>query len=142
MGHLRPQFSARNSARTTPQQRNVLSAVSCLDPQAIAALRELNPGDDSFLRDLIQIYLADSPQRIAEMEEALAHTDSRKLMIAAHSLKGSSANFGAAALRALSEKVEHLARTEALAEAQVHLPALREEFARVKAELEAFLAPR
>ena len=115
--------------------------MSCLDPKAIASLRDLNPGDDSFLRDLIQIYLADSPQRIAEMEEGLSRKDSRKLTIAAHSLKGSSANFGANTLRALSEKIEHLGKQDALADAQVHLPALREEFARVKAELEALVAP-
>ena len=32
----------------------------------------MNPGDDSFLRDLIQIFLEDSPQRIAEIELSLA----------------------------------------------------------------------
>lgn len=112
-----------------------------LDPQAIAALRDLNPGDDSFLRDLIQIYLADSPQRIAEIEEGLAQGDSRKLTIAAHSLKGSSANFGAAALRALCEKIELLGKQSALADAGTQLPALRGEYSRVKAELEALLPP-
>ncbi len=112
-----------------------------LDPKAIAALRDLNPGDDSFLRDLIQIYLADSPQRIAELEDGLARKDSRKLTIAAHSLKGSSANFGANGLRALSEKIEQCGKRGALDEAQAELPALREEYARVKAELESLLAP-
>jgi histidine phosphotransfer protein HptB len=113
--------------------------VSSLDPEAIAALRDLNPGDDSFLRDLIQIYLADSPQRIAEIEEALAQGDSRKLTVAAHSLKGSSANFGATALRAVSEAMELLGKREAVAEAGGHLPALKEEYARVAAELEGLL---
>ena len=30
-----------------------------LDPAALAALRDLNPGDDSFFQDLVQIFLDD-----------------------------------------------------------------------------------
>ena len=48
------------------------ATVPPLDPNALDALRSLNPGDDSFLRDLIQIFLEDSPARIAEIAEALA----------------------------------------------------------------------
>ena len=77
-----------------------------LDPAAIEALRALNPGDDSFFRDLVQIFLDDSPQRIAEIEQALARGDTRQLTLAAHSLKGSSSNFGADRLRSLSEQLE------------------------------------
>ena len=131
-----------NLSPPRPRPRPLPSPVPSVDPESINALRELNPGDDSFLRDLIQIYLADSPQRIAEIEQGLAEGDSRKLTIAAHSLKGSSANFGAAALRGLSEKIEHLGKQQNLPEAGTHLPALREEFGRVKRELEALVAPR
>ncbi len=115
--------------------------MSSLDPKAITALRELNPGDDSFLRDLIQIYVADSVQRIGEIEEALDSGDSRKLTIAAHSLKGSSANFGAQELRRLSESIEMIGRQGTVTGAAAQVPALSEEFARVKAELEGLLAP-
>lgn len=45
--------------------------VSAIDPQAIEDLRAMNPGDDSFLRELIQIYLEDSPARIVEIEQSL-----------------------------------------------------------------------
>jgi histidine phosphotransfer protein HptB len=110
-----------------------------LDPEALAALRDLNPGDDSFFQDLIQIFLDDSPQRIAEMEQSLVNGDARQLMLAAHSLKGSSSNFGARRLRALSEQLELLGRQGPLGDAPRQLPALKEEFARVKAALEALL---
>jgi HPt (histidine-containing phosphotransfer) domain-containing protein len=111
-----------------------------LDPAAIAALRDLNSGDDSFFQDLVQIFLDDSPQRIAEIEQSLVKGDARQLTLAAHSLKGSSANFGAAQLRALSEQLELLGRQGSLGDAPAQLLALKDEFVRVRAALEA-LAP-
>jgi HPt (histidine-containing phosphotransfer) domain-containing protein len=113
--------------------------MSALDPHAINALRELNPGDDSFLRDLIQIYREDAPLRLTEIEESLASGDSRKLMIAAHSLKGSSANFGAEQLRAQCEEIERCGRQGELDPVAALLPALRQEYARVEAELQSLV---
>lgn len=118
-----------------------LPIVSPLDPQAIEELRALNPGDVSFLRELIQIYLDDSPKQIADIEQSLAQGDAPRLTRAAHSLKGSSANFGAGQLRAICETVEQLGRSSALAEVPAHLPGLKAEYDRVKVALEAQLAP-
>jgi HPt (histidine-containing phosphotransfer) domain-containing protein len=111
--------------------------VSPIDPQAIEELRAMNPGDDSFLRELIQIYLEDSPQRIAEIESSLEQGDALTLTRAAHSLKGSSSNFGAAQLRAISEKIERLGRDGNLGEVPAQLPQLKREFEGVKTALEA-----
>ena len=110
-----------------------------LDPAALAALRDLNPGDDSFFQDLVQIFLDDSPQRIAEIEQSLVKGDARQLTLAAHSLKGSSANFGAERLRALSEQLELLGRQGSPGDAPAQLRALKDEFTRVRAALEALL---
>jgi len=112
---------------------------SPIDPQAIEELRAMNPGDDSFLRELIQIFLEDSPQRIAEIELCLEEGDALRLTRAAHSLKGSSSNFGAAPLRAISEKIERLGRDGKLGEVPADLPELKLEFDRVKAALEALV---
>ena len=114
---------------------------STIDSQSIEELRAMNPGDDSFLRELIQIYLDDSPQRIDEIEECLEKGDAIRLTRAAHSLKGSSANFGATQLRAISEKIEHLGREGAMAQVPAEIPELKAEFGRVKAALEALLSP-
>lgn len=115
--------------------------MTTIDPQAIRALQDLNPGDDSFLRDLIQIFLEDTPRRLAEIDDGLARGDGRQLSIAAHSLKGSSANFGAEPFRRRCAKVEQLGRDGALDAVRAELPPLREEFDRVRTELEAFLRP-
>jgi HPt (histidine-containing phosphotransfer) domain-containing protein len=115
--------------------------VSTLDPKAIEELRSLNPEDGSFLRDLIQIYLDDSPQRIVEIEQSLAKGDASRLTRAAHSLKGSSANFGATQLRAISERIENLGRQGALNKVPAQLPELKAEYERVKADLDALVSP-
>lgn len=135
---------SRNESRPNPpflqiHAREHLITVSPLDPQAIEDLRALNPDDVSFLRELIQIYLDDSPKQIAEIEQSLAQGDAPRLTRAAHSLKGSSANFGAGQLRALCEKIEHLGRSAALGEIPARLPELKAEYDRVKAALEAQL---
>ncbi len=112
-----------------------------IEPSAIDALRALNPGDDSFLRDLIQIYFDDAPKRLVEIEQAVAEKDARKLTLAAHSLKGSSSNFGANQLRLLSEELEQLGRQSALDGVAALVPPLKAEYARVEAELTALLPP-
>ncbi len=112
-----------------------------IDSSAIDALRALNPEDDSFLRDLIQIYLDDAPKRVADIEAAAASQDARRLTLAAHSLKGSSSNFGANQLRALSEELEELGRKSALDGVAARVAPLKEEYERVKAELTALLTP-
>ena len=89
----------------------------------------------------MQIYLEDAPKRLADIEQSVAAKDARKLTMAAHSLKGSSSNFGAHQLRALSEQLEQFGRDNRLEGAPACLPPLQEEFARVKAELSALLTP-
>ena len=75
-----------------------------IDPQAIENLRILNPDDgDAFLREIAEIFLADTPKRIAELDQTLATGDAVAFVRAAHSIKGSSSNLGALALRQAAE---------------------------------------
>lgn len=110
-----------------------------LDPATIATLRELSPGDDSFLREIIGIYLTDSPGRIAEIRAGIANHDAKLVMRAAHSLKGSSGNFGARRLQAASKDIEQLANQERLGEAANVLPLLETEYQKVADALKALL---
>ncbi len=107
-----------------------------IDPQAIENLRALNPGDnDEFLREIAGIFLEDTPQRIAELEKSLAAGDTQTFVRAAHSIKGSSSNLGANAVRATAEKLEHKSRAEGLGNVAPMIAELRAEFARAEAEL-------
>jgi len=112
-----------------------------IDLQAIENLRSLNPGDnDEFLREIAGIFLEDTPLRIAELEQSLAVGDLAKFTRAAHSIKGSSANLGTLALRAVAEKIEHQARTGGIAAGAGLVPAIRTEFERAAAELAKLIA--
>lgn len=111
---------------------------SSVDPQALAALRELNPEDPGFLGELITVFLEDVPLRIAEVEKALATSDASLLTRAAHTIKGSCSNFGAASLAAVSLEMEKQGKTGAFAEAAASLPKLKAEFDQVAKDLQQY----
>ncbi len=114
-----------------------------IDPQAIENLRTLNPDDnDEFLREIVTIYLEDTPLRIAELEQSLASADQPKFTRAAHSIKGSSANLGAMAVRAVAEQLEHQSAKQGLDQVSPLLSALKTEFARAQVEFARLVAAR
>jgi histidine phosphotransfer protein HptB len=107
-----------------------------IDPEAIENLRALSPDDgDGFLRDIAGIYLEDTPNRIAELRQALASGDQITFTRAAHSIKGSSSNLGATQIRAISEKLEHQSRNHGLGGVEPLIAELEEQFEITKAEL-------
>jgi len=82
-----------------------------LDPSVIQGLRELGGEEDpGLLLELVELYLADAPERTAEMEQALAASDWKLLERAAHTLKSASANIGALGLSELCKELELKAR--------------------------------
>jgi HPt (histidine-containing phosphotransfer) domain-containing protein len=84
-----------------------------LDPDAIANLRALgDDGDDAFLKEIIAIYLEDTPLRLADLRAAAASGDRALYSRAAHTIKGSSSNVGAHVVRGLAEKLEHRSKSE------------------------------
>ena len=117
--------------------------IPVIDLQAIENLRALNPGDeDEFLREIVQIFLTDTPQRITELEQSLTARDVPKFARAAHSVKGSSANLGAMALRSVAEKLEHHSRQAGLDGAPLLLIELKVQFAQAQLELKKLVAEK
>lgn len=113
-----------------------------IDPEAIENLRALNPGDnDEFLREIIGIFLEDTPNRLTELTQSLAAGDAGVFTRAAHSIKGSSSNVGAARLRAVAEKLEHTARKEGLGTVAPTLAELNQEFLVAQTELQKYRTP-
>ena len=74
-------------------------------------LQELEQETDSeFVIELIDIYMNETPKQIQAIATALTTQAFAQLMIAAHTLKGSSLNLGARQLGALCLKLEELGR--------------------------------
>lgn len=112
-----------------------MADVPVIDAQSIENLRSLNPGDnDEFLREIIGIYMEDTPLRIAELEQSLAAGDVSKFTRAAHSIKGSSANLGAMGVRAVAEQLEHHSNSQGLVDVTDFISKLKAEFARAQTE--------
>ena len=107
-----------------------------IDPEAIENLRALNPDDDdAFLKDIIGIFLEDTPQRIAELKQCLTAYDQPKFTRAAHSIKGSASNLGANHVRSVAEEIERQSRNSGLSDMEPLITKLESEFAIAKGEL-------
>lgn len=119
-----------------------MSNLPIIDSEAIETLRALNPGDnDEFLRDIAGIFLEDTPLRITELEQSFAKGDLQTFVRAAHTIKGSSSNLGALALRAVAERLEYQSRKSGLESVGGDIPLLKTEFVTLQAELQKILQP-
>mgnify|MGYP002629297691 FL=1 len=107
-----------------------------INPEAIEILRSLNPGDsDEFLKEIVGIFIEDTPLRIADLDTSLHDGDKERFIRAAHSIKGSSANLGALALRSVAEKLEHHSNTVGLSDVSEMITEIKAHFDLVKIEL-------
>lgn len=85
-----------------------------IDRRALARLLEVVGGDFDFLREMIGEFDATAPDLVAEMRRAASARDMVRLRISAHTLKSNAREFGATALSALCERLEHGCRDRSL----------------------------
>lgn len=77
-----------------------------IDEAGFGQLLETVAGDEEFLAELIGTYLADSPNLLAQMRSAIESGETETLRRAAHTLKSTSATFGASRLAGLAREIE------------------------------------
>jgi HPt (histidine-containing phosphotransfer) domain-containing protein len=104
------------------------------------ALLDRVGGDVDLLREITNIFLAEYPALIGDIQEAVASRDARKLERAAHSLKGSVANFGAQGAVDASYRLETIGRRGLLEEAPDALATLLMDFQRLHPVLDGMAA--
>ncbi len=117
------------------------TTAAVLETEPIARLREMGTalGNEVPCR-IIELYLGDSPMRLATLRQALAAGDARTMTTAAHALKGSSANLGAGDLAELCHRLERLAAEAVPADAEARLSTLEAEYSRVELAMRELLA--
>ncbi len=93
-------------------------AGTILDKQALARLQASMGGDESFLQELIDSFLAEAPQLLATMQQGMTTGNAGEVRLAAHSLKSLAADFGATRLNELARELEGWARDGRLPEAE------------------------
>jgi two-component system sensor histidine kinase/response regulator len=108
-----------------------------IDSSVISELRGLqSSADPDFFNHLIDLFLEETPRRLAAIKDAVARADAKALAHEAHALKGSSAHLGATRIAALCEILEEQGRSGAAVGGIALASVLEEEFARVRNALE------
>lgn len=123
-GH-RPTLTTQVSAPDAP--REVLDMSMLLSLEAAQA-----EGGPDIIIELIDLYVEDTPRRVAAVRRALEEGDVPAVRRAAHGLRGSSASLGAHRLAALCDEIEGRPGGELAREGASLLTRLAHEFACVR----------
>ena len=130
-GRSQPARAAPAPAVAVPEVNN-----GALDRTALDNILGLGKsGGAALLRRVIEIYLKNAPELIAAMNNAVGASDLAALGKAAHSLKSSSMNLGAARLAGICREIEATARSNSPESAARLAAAAEAEYIRVKALL-------
>jgi signal transduction histidine kinase/CheY-like chemotaxis protein len=109
-----------------------------LDPAALEALRAMQvEGEPDLVEALVALYLEETPGLLATLRQATADGQPDRVRKAAHTLKSSSANLGAARLASLCADLEGRGRRGDLDGIESPLAELETEYQRVTAALAA-----
>jgi HPt (histidine-containing phosphotransfer) domain-containing protein len=90
----------------------------------------------TFLAELIDVFLKDSPELIKQMHAGLLTGDVESVRRAAHSLKSNSASFGANRLAGVARELEMIAKSGTLDGAESKLSAVESAYAQLLPLLE------
>jgi CheY-like chemotaxis protein len=97
-------------------------------------------GDTELAHVIIEGFLGDIPGQIAKLKGFVQSGDREAATRQAHTIKGASANIGAAALRQAASELEEMGRDDDMAGIAKELPRLEAEFERLSGELTKFNA--
>ena len=94
-------------------------------------------GDEELLREIAVLFLEDYPSLMTQIDQAVVNNDAYNLERAAHSLKGSIANFGSDSAYQASLDLEQIGRSKDLAQMHAAHARLIDVMTQVCPELEA-----
>ncbi len=107
-----------------------------VEPVDVEGLREAVGGDAQFLRDVIELFLADVPGRIEKLKEAVAAGDGQVIRQEAHSLKGASGSVRAGVLEEKFARLEMMGKEGRIENAGRELADAEAEFGRLRGYVE------
>jgi CheY-like chemotaxis protein len=112
---------------------------SPVDSKSMEDLRELVDHDTTAFAALVKQYFSNMDDLLVKLREATSVGEAAKIEDLGHTLKGSSAHFGARFLMNLCQQLETAARAGRVAGAKTLLVGIEEEAARVRKALEVIL---
>ena len=100
-------YKSRQSDTAYLRKERLAHVPDLLDHAILAELREMPPADGvPMLRELVDLFLGNAPQRIAQIKQFLE--DPPKMAFHAHALKSMSLNLGAQKIVELCQKLEEM----------------------------------
>jgi CheY-like chemotaxis protein/HPt (histidine-containing phosphotransfer) domain-containing protein len=108
-------------------------------PVEIDRIQEITDGDPEFEQELIESFLSDTRQRLAELESAVQQKSREEVKRHTHTIKGSSANAGARGLQEIARQMELVDAADTPGMALELLGDLKAEFDRVHEYLQSYL---
>lgn len=96
---------------------------------------DITDGDAELLREIIEVYLADMPQQLGRLEEAIRAGDSDQAQRSAHTIKGASSNIGAEQVTETAFRIEKASKAGEFPSANSILGELENQFQELRAEL-------
>lgn len=97
-----------------------------MDFSRLEEFREFDDEELTMTRDVIALFLADTPPRLQAMRDAIAAGDAAALTKAAHALKGGASNIGAKAIQQHADGLEAASREAMPQDAQLRVDKLAE----------------
>ena len=94
--------------------------------------------DIEFVNELIDTFLEDSPDQIADLRTAINENDNDLFRRAAHTMKSNSATFGANQLAEIAKDLEALGKAGQLEGSEVKLEGLETAYDQVESALKAW----
>lgn len=134
---LRKALTRVDDASGSPVPEPGRNAALTLDTEMLQNLRELRqPGKGDPFRELVEMFLRETPDRLREMQVSAARYDAVSMESLAHGLRGCASSVGASRLAELCAELEEHARTGAIQTASRLLIPVEDEFTKVASALE------
>ena len=103
-----------------------------MSPVNVERLTEASLGDPEFLRELVELFLGDTPQQLQALQQAIEAADANGVHRGAHRLKCAGTNLGALTFGEICLKLEQMGKQQDLTKAPDLFRDLREEYDRVQ----------
>ncbi|MBG9388922.1 response regulator [Caenimonas aquaedulcis] len=97
-----------------------------MDFSRLEEFKEFDDEEQTMTREVIGLFLADTPPRLDAMDAAIAAADAAALARAAHALKGGASNIGAKAIQQHADALESASRDALPEDAALRVAKLRE----------------
>lgn len=125
--------SLHTPGKRSPREVNEVSSHLAFDPEGL--LDRLGGDRDLYAR-IIDLFLANVPQRVQHLKDAMTSGNASQIHLEAHALKGAAANMAAGTLQNIFEQIEHAGRSQDLDRVRSLLGPMEQELDRLMQALQ------